>query len=110
MQQEKEKALEAIRNLIAYYTSDFHAGCGYTGKQQLIYLTKPQSEVALRYGIPIGVRIAIGSPPLLLSSWEDSSQSGFSPASHRACDFHRTRRSINADYLLRVCEGTSFSL
>ena len=22
---------------------------------------------------------------------------GFSPASHRACDFHRTRRSINAD-------------
>ena len=56
MQQEKEKALEAIRNLIAYYVSDFHAGCGYTGKQQLIYLTKPQSEIALRYGIPIGVR------------------------------------------------------
>lgn len=56
MQQEKEKALEAIRNLIAYYVSDFHAGCGYIGKQQLIYLTKPQSEIALRYGIPIGVR------------------------------------------------------
>ena len=54
--------------------------------------------------------IAIGNPPLLLSSCENSSQSGFSPASHRACDFHRTRRSINADYLLRVCEGTSFSL
>ena len=56
------------------------------------------------------VVIAIGNPPLLLSSCENSSQSGFSPASHRACDFHRTRRSINADYLLRVCEGTSFSL
>ena len=66
MQQEKEKALEAIRNLIAYYVSDFHAGCGYTGKQQLIYLTKPQSEIALRYGIPIGVRdkhgMCMGAP------------------------------------------------
>ena len=66
MQQEKEKALEAIRNLIAYYVSDFHAGCGYTGKQQPIYLTKPQSEIALRYGIPIGVRdkhgMCMGAP------------------------------------------------
>ena len=44
-----------------------------------------------------GGNIAIGSPPLLPSSCENSSQSGFSPASHRACDFHRTRRSINAD-------------
>ena len=56
MQQEKEKALEAIRSLIAYYISDFHEGSGYTGKQQLIYLTQPQAEIALRYGIPIGVR------------------------------------------------------
>ena len=56
MQQEKEKALEAIRNLIAYYISGFHEGSGYTGKQQLIYLTPSQVEIALRYGIPIGVR------------------------------------------------------
>lgn len=56
MQQEKENALEAIRNLIAYYTSDFHESNGYTGKQQLIYLTRPQAEIALRYGIPIGIR------------------------------------------------------
>lgn len=56
MQQEKGKALEAVRNLIAYYTSDFKAGCGYTGRQQLIYLTPPQAEIALRYGVPIGVR------------------------------------------------------
>ena len=56
MQQEKEKALEAIRNLIAYYISDFHEGNGYTSKQQLIYLTPPQAEIALRYGVPIGVR------------------------------------------------------
>ena len=55
MQQEQEKALEAIRNLIAYYTSDFKEGCGYTGKQ-LISLTRPQAEIALRYGVPIGVR------------------------------------------------------
>ena len=41
--QEKEKALEAIRNLIAYYTSDFQVGNGYTGKQQLVYLTPPQA-------------------------------------------------------------------
>ena len=54
--QEKEKALEAIRNLIAYYTSDFQVGNGYTGKQQLVYLTQPQAEIALRYGVPIGVR------------------------------------------------------
>ena len=54
--QEKEKALEAIRNLIAYYTSDFQVGNGYTGKQQLVYLTPPQAEIALRYGVPIGVR------------------------------------------------------
>ena len=56
MQQEKGKALEAIRNLIAYYISDFHEGSGYTSKQQLIYLTPPQAEIALRYGVPIGVR------------------------------------------------------
>ena len=31
MQQEKEKALEAIRSLIAYYISDFQKGRGYTG-------------------------------------------------------------------------------
>lgn len=54
--QEKGKALEAIRNLIAYYTSDFQVGNGYTGKQQLVYLTQPQAEIALRYGVPIGVR------------------------------------------------------
>ena len=56
MQHEKEKALGAIRSLIAYYISDFHEGSGYTGKQQLIYLTQPQAKIALRYGIPIGVR------------------------------------------------------
>ena len=54
--QEKGKALEAIRNLIAYYTSGFQVGNGYTGKQQLVYLTQPQAEIALRYGVPIGVR------------------------------------------------------
>lgn len=54
--QEKEKALEAIRNLIAYYTSDFQVGNGYTGKQQFVYLIQPQAEIALRYGVPIGVR------------------------------------------------------
>lgn len=55
MQLEKENALEAIRNLIAYYTNDFKEGCGYAGKQ-LVRLTRPQAETALRYGIPIGVR------------------------------------------------------
>lgn len=53
--------------------------------------------------------IAIGNPPLLSRCSRDS-QGGFSPASHRACDFHRTRRTINADYLLRVCEVTSLFL
>jgi len=56
MQQEKEKALESIRNLIAYFTAGFKEGCGYTGRQQLIYLTRSQAEIALRYGVPIGVR------------------------------------------------------
>lgn len=45
MQQEKELALRAIRNLIAYYTSDFQVGNGYTSKQQLIYLTRPKMEI-----------------------------------------------------------------
>ena len=45
MQQKKGKALEAIRNLIAYYISDFHEGSGYTSKQQLIYLTPPQARL-----------------------------------------------------------------
>ena len=53
--------------------------------------------------------IAIGNPPLLSRCYRDS-QGGFSPASHRACDFHRTRRTISADYLLRVCEVTSLFL
>ena len=60
MQAEKEKALEAIRSLITYYISDFHEGNGYTGKQRLMYLTRPQTEIALRYGIPIGVRDKYG--------------------------------------------------
>lgn len=55
MKTEKEKALEAVQNLITYYTSDFKEGCGYAGKQ-LIHLTKLQAETALRYGIPIGIR------------------------------------------------------
>ena len=55
MKTEKEKALEAVQNLITYYTSDFKEGCGYAGKQ-LIHLTKFQAETALRYGVPIGIR------------------------------------------------------
>ena len=55
MKTEKEKALEAVQNLITYYTSDFKEGCGYAGKQ-LIHLTKLQAETALRYGVPIGIR------------------------------------------------------
>lgn len=66
MRQEKENALEAIRNLIAYYCGDFKEGCGYTGKQQLIHLTRPQAEIALRYGVPAGIRdkhcALIGTP------------------------------------------------
>ena len=54
--QKDKKALEAIQNLIVYYTDDFKEGCGRTGRQQLIYLTRPQAEIALRYGIPIGIR------------------------------------------------------
>jgi hypothetical protein len=67
MQSEKEKALEAIHSLIAYYISDFHEGNGYTGRQQLVYLTPSQAEIALRYGIPIGIRdsrhTGIGTAP-----------------------------------------------
>ena len=61
-----------------------------------------QEERRLAYARRADHQIAIGNPPLLPFSQENSSQSGFSPASHRACDFHRTRRSINADILLRV--------
>ena len=75
-----------------------------TVKNTAINLRKHQ-RIVERY-----IQIAIGNPPLLPLSYESGSQSGFSPASHRACDFHRTRRSINADFLLRVCEVTSFSL
>lgn len=57
MQQKKEDALEAIRNLIVYFTSDFKEGRGYTS-DRLISLTRLQAEIALRYGIPIGVRDA----------------------------------------------------
>lgn len=55
MKTEKEKALEAVQNLITYYISDFKEGCGYAGKQ-LIHLTRSQAETALRYGVPIGIR------------------------------------------------------
>lgn len=41
------------------------------------------------------VQIAIGNPTLLPAPGRAGSQAGFSPASHRACDFHRTRRSTN---------------
>ena len=65
------------------------------------------------YGAPqrvsqprVRLLIAIGNPPLLSRRSRDS-QGGFSPASHRACDFRRTRRTINTDYLLRVCEVKS---
>lgn len=57
MQQKKEDALEAIRNLIVCFTSNFKEDRGYTS-DHLISLTRLQAEIALRYGIPIGVRDA----------------------------------------------------
>lgn len=55
---EQQKALEAIRNLIAYHKGTWKEGDGYTSNSLLVYITKPQAEIALRYGIPIGIRSA----------------------------------------------------
>ena len=58
MKHEKQNILEAIRLLIAYYGGTLREGCGYTGNEQLVHLTKPQAQTALRYGVPIGIRDA----------------------------------------------------
>ena len=58
MQNDRQKILAAIRLLIAYYSGALRTGCGYTGSEQLVHLTEPQARIALRYGIPIGIRDA----------------------------------------------------
>ena len=88
--------LEAVGR--AHYMN-LHGGCA--SSEELANLDGHETAVLLIDSgggkvTPYGVVIAIGNPPLLLKMMF-SSQSGFPPASHRACDFHRTRRSINAD-------------
>ena len=58
MEHEKQNILAAIRLLIAYYSGTLRTGCGYTGNEQLVYLTEPQARTALQYGVPIGIRDA----------------------------------------------------
>lgn len=65
--QEQEKALNALRELIRYHRASWSEGSGYTGNEQLVYLTMAQARLALRYELPIGIRCTcptgIGHPP-----------------------------------------------
>lgn len=66
MTQEQYKALQAFRELIEYHKSTWTKGDGYAGNEQLVHITEFQAKIALRYGIPIGIRGActcgIGCP------------------------------------------------
>lgn len=65
--QEQSVALNALRDLIRYHRTMWSTGSGYTGNEQLVHLTMPQAQIALRYELPIGVRCMcptrLGSPP-----------------------------------------------
>lgn len=64
--QEQSCALNALRDLIRFYRTGWTGSIGYTGNEQLVYLTIPQAQIAIRYEVPIGVRSScptgIGSP------------------------------------------------
>lgn len=49
MEQKKQAALNAIRQLIAYHSTFLREGNGYTGDGPLTYITKEKALVALRY-------------------------------------------------------------
>ena len=44
MTQDQEAALNAFRELIQYHKSMWSEGSGYTGNEQLVYLTMPQAR------------------------------------------------------------------
>lgn len=118
MQREKEIAVASIRNLIAYYTSGFQEGGGYIGKQQLIYLPRPQAEIALRYGVPIGLRDihckVMGASPRkpfryvtitdaqMLERWLSFESMESLPTIH--ADLPRQVQKILHEYILQIME------
>lgn len=65
--QDQKAALNALRELIRYHRVSWSEGCGYTGNEQLVHLTIPQAQIAIRYELPIGIRCAcptgVGRPP-----------------------------------------------
>lgn len=66
MTQDQESALNAFRELIQYHKSMWSEGSGYTGNEQLVYLTMPQARIAIQYELPLGIRCTcptrMGSP------------------------------------------------
>ena len=65
--QDQKAALNALRELIRYHRVSWSEGCGYTGNEQLVHLTIPQAQIAIRFELPIGIRCAcptgVGRPP-----------------------------------------------
>lgn len=56
MEQKKQAALDAIRQLIAYHSASIRETSGYTDDGPLTYITRDKALVALRYGVPVGIR------------------------------------------------------
>lgn len=118
MAQEQEMALNALRELIHYHRASWSEGCGYTGNGQLVYLTIPQSQIAIRYGLPMGIRCmcptGIGRPPRKpyryitvknaeqMMQWLSYPDMDSLPSIHAEFPWHIQQRM--RDYILQIME------
>ena len=118
IQHEQREILAAIRQLIAYCKGTLQRGCGYAGSEQLVHLTEPQAQIALRYGVPIGIRdkhcTSMGSPDGKMYRYitiTDSDNlkrwlaiSSMEPLASIHADFPRHIQQRMREYILQIME------
>lgn len=116
--QDQKAALNALRELIRYHRVSWSEGCGYTGNEQLVHLTIPQAQIAIRYELPIGIRCAcptgVGRPPRKpyryitvtdteqMTRWLSYSDMDDLPSIH--AEFPRRIQQRMREYILQIME------
>lgn len=118
MTQDQKAALNALRELIHYHRVSWSEGCGYTGNEQLVHLTIPQAQIAIRYEFPIVIRCAcptgVGRPPRKpyryitvtdteqMTRWLSYSDMDDLPSIH--AEFPRCIQQRMREYILQIME------
>ena len=100
--QEQSVALNALRDLIRYHRTMWSTGSGYTGNEQLVHLTMPQAQIALRYELPIGVRYITVTDSEQMMRWLSYQDMDDMPSIHAEFPQHTQQRM--RDYILQIME------